>query len=77
MMGFAAVALVLGCAYGLPSEDLEKPHKWVPAEQCTFVNPPRVMRSAKSPAFSSPVFPLSPLYVDLPHDLNLHSYKLS
>ena len=27
MMGFAAVALVLGCAYGLPSEDLEKPHK--------------------------------------------------
>lgn len=41
-MGFAAVALVLGCAYGLPSEDLEKPHKWVPAEQCTFVNPPRV-----------------------------------
>ena len=69
-MGFAAVALVLGCAYGLPSEDLGKPHKWVPAEQCTFVNPPRVLSSAKPRASAEP--PQDP-----PHHRNLHSHKLS
>lgn len=27
---------------GLPADQLDKPHKWVPAEQCAFVNPPVV-----------------------------------
>ncbi|CAJ1362112.1 unnamed protein product [Effrenium voratum] len=28
------------CWAGIVHDDLDKPHKWVPAEQCTFVNPP-------------------------------------
>lgn len=27
---------------GIPADELEKPHRWVQAEQCTFVNPPVV-----------------------------------
>ena len=36
--------LVAGCAAGssIPADHLGAPHKWVPAEQCSFANPPVV-----------------------------------
>lgn len=36
--------LVAGCAAGssVPADHLGAPHKWVPAEQCSFANPPVV-----------------------------------
>ena len=36
----AGYSLEFRIVNGLPADQLDKPHKWVPAEQCAFVNPP-------------------------------------
>ncbi|CAK9074222.1 unnamed protein product [Durusdinium trenchii] len=36
------VSLLASATAGVPADQLHLPHKWVPAEQCTFVNPPVV-----------------------------------
>ena len=41
----AAMSFLLRTA-GVPADQLHLPHKWVPAEQCTFVNPPVVQLAA-------------------------------
>ena len=36
------LALFVVVSAGIPADQLGKPHQWVPAEQCTFANPPVV-----------------------------------
>ena len=42
----AGYSLEFRIVNGLPADQLDKPHKWVPAEQCAFVNPPVAPRFA-------------------------------
>ena len=37
-----ALFVVVSAGTGIPADQLGAPHQWVPAEQCTFANPPLV-----------------------------------